>query len=165
MRIIEYKLKRDIETKIDDFGKLSDEIDKVKIELSNLMNQYKEVEEELRPILEQLNIQNKKSIQTKNYLVLLKKIGYHRENYKYKESFEKSLTKVNTQTRKILEEILQSTKTVTRVVSSISVKRLDEISFKSILKKLMSPFKKLFSRLKMNTKRIDYLNNVLKRMI
>ena len=92
-------------------------------------------------------------------------MGYNRDNFKYKESFEESLTKVNQQTKKVLEDILQSTKTVSRVVSTIGVQRMDEISLKSMLQKLVSPFKKLFSRLKMNTKSIDDLNGVLKRMV
>jgi len=165
MRLNEFRFERDIESKIDEFGTLSDKIDKVKMELSELSNRYKEIEGDLRPILEQLNIQNKKSIQTKKYLVTLKRMGYNRENFKYKESFEESLTKVNQQTRKVLEDILLSTKTVSRVVSTIGVQRMDEISLKSMLKKLVSPFKKLFNRLKMNTKRIDDLNGVLKRMV
>ena len=158
-------LRRDIESKIDEFGILSDKIDKVKMELSELSNRYKEIEGELRPTLEQLTIQNKKSIQTKKYLVTLKRMGYNRDNFKYKESFEKSLTKVNQQTKKVLEDILQSTKTVSRVVSTIGVQRMDEISLKSMLKKLVSPFKKLFSRLRMNNKRMDDFNGLLWRMV
>ena len=98
-------------------------------------------------------------------MVTLKRMGYNRENFKYKESFEESLTKVNKQTKKVLGDILQSTKTVSRVVSTIGVQRMDEISLKSMLQKLMSPFKKLYSRLKMNTKSIDGLNGVLKSMV
>ena len=165
MRLNEFRFERDIESKIDEFGILSDKIDKVKMELSELSNRYKEIEGELRPILEQLTIQNQKSIQTKRYLVTLKRMGYNRDNFKYKESFEKSLTKVNQQTKKVLEDILQSTKTVSRVVSTIGVQRIDEISLKSMMKKLVSPFKKLFSRLKMTTKSIDGLNGVLRRMV
>ena len=165
MRLNEFKFERDIESKIDEFGILSDKIDKVKMELSELSNRYKEIEGELRPTLEQLTIQNQKSIQTKRYLVTLKRMGYNRDNFKYKESFEESLTRVNQQTKKVLEDILQSTKTVSRVVSTIGVQRMDEISLKSMLKKLISPFKKLFNSLKMNTKRIDDLNGVLKRMV
>jgi hypothetical protein len=165
MRLNEFRFENDIESKIDEFGILSDKIDKVKMELSELSNRYKEIEGELRPTLEQLTIQNKKSIQTKKYLVTLKRMGYNRDNFKYKESFEKSLTKVNQQTKKVLEDILLSTKTVSRVVSTIGVQRMNEISLKSMLKKLVSPFKKLFSRLKINTKSIDGLNGVLKRMV
>jgi septal ring factor EnvC (AmiA/AmiB activator) len=165
MRLNEFRFENEIESKIDEFGILSDKIDKVKMELSELSNRYKEIEGELRPTLEQLTIQNKKSIQTKKYLVTLKRMGYNRDNFKYKESFEESLTKVNQQTRKVLEDILQSTKTVSRVLSTIGVQRMDEISLKSVLKKLVSPFKKLFSRLKTNTKSMDDLNGVLKRMV
>ena len=165
MRLNEFKFERDLESKIDEFGILSDKIDKVKMELSELSNRYKEIEGELRPTLEQLTIQNKKSIQTKRYLVTLKRTGYNRDNFKYKESFVESLTKVNKQTKKVLEDILLSTKTVSRVVSTIGVQRMDEISIKSMLKKLVSPFKKLFSRLKLNNKSMDDLNGVLKRMV
>jgi len=165
MRLNEFRFENEIETKIDEFGILSDKIDKVNMELKELSNRYKEIEGELRPTMEQLHIQNKKSIQTKKYLVTLKRMGYNRDNFKYKESFEKSLTKVNQQTKKVLEDILQSTKTVSRVVSTIGVQRMDEVSLKSMLKKLVSPFKKLFSRLNLNTKRIDNLNVVLKRMV
>jgi len=44
------------------------------MELSELSNRYKEIEDDLRPIIEQLHIQNKKSIQTKKYLVTLKRM-------------------------------------------------------------------------------------------
>ena len=165
MRLNEFKFERDLESQIDEFGILSDKIDKVKMELSELSNRYKEIEGELRPTLEQLTIQNQKSIQTKRYLVTLKRMGYNRDNFKYKESFVESLTKVNKQTKKVLEDILLSTKTVSRVVSTIGVQRMDEISLKSMLKKLVSPFKKLFSRLRLNNKSIDGLNGLLKRMV
>ena len=165
MRLNEFKFERDLESQIDEFGILSDKIDKVKMELMELSNRYKEIEGELRPTLEQLTIQNKKSIQTKRYLVTLKRMGYNRDNFKYKESFVESLTKVNKQTKKVLEDILLSTKTVSRVVSTIGVQRMDEISIKSMLKKLVSPFKKLFSRLKLNNKSMDDLNGVLRRMV
>ena len=104
MRLNEFRFENDIESQIDEFGILSDKIDKVKMELSELSNRYKEIEGELRPTLEQLQIQNQKSIQTKKYLVTLKRMGYNRDNFKYKESFEKSLTKVNQQTKKVLEK-------------------------------------------------------------
>lgn len=155
MRLYEFTFENDIESKIDEFGVLSDRIDVVKMELSQLSKRYKEIEEEVRPLLEQLQLQNKKSIQTKKYLVTLKRMGYNRENFKYKESFEKSLTMVNKQTRRVLEDVLQSTKTVSRVVSTIGVQRVDEVS----------PFRKLFGRLKTNNKSIDGLNGILKRMV
>ena len=87
MRLYEFTFENDIESKIDEFGVLSDRIDVVKMELSQLSKRYKEIEEEVRPLLEQLQLQNKKSIQTKKYLVTLKRMGYNRENFKYKDGY------------------------------------------------------------------------------
>ena len=68
MRLYEFTFENDIESKIDEFGVLSDRIDVVKMELSQLSKRYKEIEEEVRPLLEQLQLQNKKSIQTKMFV-------------------------------------------------------------------------------------------------
>ena len=165
MKLSEYKIETSIDKKIDEFGKISDEIDKVKSILDRLTKKYREIENELRPVLEQLHQQNQKSLLTKKYLVTLKRMGYSRDNYQYKESFEKSLTKVNQQTRRVLEDILQSTKTITTVVSSIGVQRIDEISLKSMLQRVFSSFKRFVSPLKRNTKNIDGLNSILKKMV
>ncbi len=165
MKLSEYKIETSIDKKIDEFGKISDEIDKVKSILDRLTKKYRVIEKELRPVLEQLHQQNQKSLLTKKYLVTLKRMGYSRDNFKYKESFEKSLTKVNQQTRRVLEDILQSTKTITTVVSSIGVQRIDEISLKSMLQKVFSSFKRFVSPLKRNTKNIDGLNSILKKMV
>ena len=81
---------------------------------------------EIRPVLEHLSIQNRKSTQTRRYLVTLKRMGYDGENLKYKESFKESLTKVNQKTKKRLEGILQSTKTISWVVSTIGVQEIEE---------------------------------------
>ena len=165
MKLSEYKIETSIDKKIDEFGKISDEIDKVKSILDRLTKKYRVIEKELRPVLEQLHQQNQKSLLTKKYLVTLKRMGYSRDNFKYKESFEKSLTKVNQQTRRVLEDILQSTKTITTVVSSIGVQRIDEISLKSMLQRVFSSFKRFVSPLKRNTKNIDGLNSILKKMV
>jgi len=49
----EFRLETSIEKKIDEFGILSDKIDKVKSELEEMMNRYKVMEGEIRPVLEQ----------------------------------------------------------------------------------------------------------------
>ena len=59
----EFRLDTPIEKKIDEFGILSDRIDMVKSELEEMINRYKVMEGEIRPVLEQLSIQNRKSIQ------------------------------------------------------------------------------------------------------
>ena len=161
----EFRLDTPIEKKIDEFGILSDRIDMVKSELEEMMNRYKVMEEEIRPVLEQLSIQNRKSIQTRMYLVTLKRMGYDRENFKYKESFEESLTKVNQKTKKILEEILQSTKTISRVVSTIGVQKIEENGLGDLWKRLVKGFKLYFSVLKKNNSELEGLNKLLGRMV
>lgn len=52
MRLNEFRFENNVETQIDEFGILSDKIDKVKKELSELSKRYKEIEGELRPTLE-----------------------------------------------------------------------------------------------------------------
>jgi hypothetical protein len=161
----EFRLETPIEKKIDEFGILSDKIDKVKSELEEMMNRYKVMEGEIRPVLEQLSIQNRKSIQTRMYLVTLKRMGYDRENFKYKESFEESLTKVNQKTKKVLEEILQSTKTISRVVSTIGVQKIEENGLGDLWRRLVKGFKLYFSVLKKNNSELDGLNRLLGKMV
>jgi hypothetical protein len=92
-------------------------------------------------------------------------MGYDRENFKYKESFEESLTKVNQKTKKILEEILQSTKTISRVVSTIGVQKIDENGLGDLWKRLVKGFKLYLSVLKKNNSELDGLNKLLGRMV
>ena len=98
-------------------------------------------------------------------MVTLKRMGYDRENFKYKESFEESLTKVNQKTKKILEEILQSTKTISRVVSTIGIQKIEENGLGDLWKRLVKGFKLYFSVLKKNNSELDGLNKLLGKMV
>jgi len=57
----EFRLETDIQIKIDEFGKLSDKIDRVKSELETLSERYRGIEDEIRPVLEELNKMGTKS--------------------------------------------------------------------------------------------------------
>ena len=105
---------------------------------------------DISPVLEQLRIQNRKSIQTRMYLATLKRMGYDGENLKYKEWFEESLTKVNQKTKKILEGILQSTKTISSVVSSIGVQEIEENGLGDFMEEVGEWIQVFFSVLKKN---------------
>ena len=160
----EFRLETDIQIKIDEFGKLSDKIDRVKSELETLSERYRGIEDEIRPVLEELNKMGTKSLRTKSYLVTIKRMGYSRENFKYKESFEKGLEKVNKNTRKVLEEILQTTKTLTTIGTSIGVQKIDEGWLRDLWKRVVGGFKRLRTTLKGNNKELDDLNGLLDRM-
>jgi acetolactate synthase small subunit len=161
----EFNIETSIEKKINEFGTLSDKIDKVKSDLELLVSRYKVLEGEIRPILEELSVQNRKSIQTKKYLITLKRKGYDKESYKYKETFEESLTKVNDKTRRLLEELLQSTKTISRVVSTIGVQRIGEGVIGDLWRRFVKSFKLFLPFLKKRDDDLDRLNGVLSRMV
>lgn len=148
-QLTEAPVDKEMEAKINEFGELSDKMDRLKSELEQMKSRYGQIENELRPLLEQLTSLNERSLETKQYLVTLKRAGYDRENYKYKEAFEEAITKVNKQTRAILEGILQSTKSVSKVASSIGVQQLKEAgmmdSVKGFLSKITSAIKKVES--------------------
>jgi septation ring formation regulator EzrA len=158
----ELEMDKTVHRKIDEFGQLSDEMDRLKNQLEGLKKRYTQVEDELRPILEELHRFGQKSLQTQRFLVSIKRMGYDRENLRYKETFEQSLEKVNKQTRKVLEELLQSTKTISRVVSSVGVQPVSEGFFSDLIKKVKSLFGRLVPQLKRTNKDMDELQRVSK---
>lgn len=147
--IREFQMDKSILERVDEFGELSDEMDKVKKSLEEMKKKYEGLEDELRPLLEELSKYNQKSIQTEKYLLSIKRFGYEKENVKYKEVFEQSLTKVNKNTQKLLEDLLQSTKTITKVVTSIGVQKIGEGFFTDFVNNV----KKLINRLVGNVKK------------
>ena len=48
--LTEFQRNREIESKINEFGELNDEIDKVKNQLEGLKKKYSQLEDELRPV-------------------------------------------------------------------------------------------------------------------
>tara|TARA_R110001592_G_C13186309_1_gene751661 strand:+ start:7637 stop:8137 length:501 start_codon:yes stop_codon:yes gene_type:complete len=165
VKLNEKKLEPSIDMMINEFGELSNEIDRVKSVLNKLSSKYKVIENQLRPLLEQLHSNDIKSMKTDKYLVTLKRVGYERVNYKYKQSFEESLKKVNEQTKRVLKEILQQTETVTNVVSSIGVQSISENILKKVFSKLLRGYRKYVKPLFRLNKELDNLNGLLRKMV
>ena len=160
----EFQLNKSILEKVDEFGELSNEIDKVKKQLDEMKKKYEGLEDELRPLLEELNRYNQKSIQTEKFLVSIKRFGYEKENMKYKEVFEQSLTKVNKNTKKLLEDLLQSTKTISQVVTSIGVQKIGEGFFSDFVDKIKTLINKLTSSVKRSSTDMDDLILISKKL-
>ncbi len=160
----EFQLDKSLLEKVDEFGELSDEMDKVKKQLDEMNKKYEGLEDELRPLLEELNKYNQKSIQTEKYLVSIKRFGYEKENMKYKEVFEQSLTKVNKNTKKLLEDLLQSTKTISQVVTSIGVQKIGEGFFSDFVNKIKTLLNKLTSSVKRSSTDMDDLILISKKL-
>ncbi len=163
--LTEFQRDKEIETKINEFGELSDEIDRVKNQLEGLRKRYSQLEGELRPILEHLYQYNQKSVQTEKYLVSIKRMGYEKTNYRYKEVFEESLEKVNKNTKRLLENLLESTKTLSKVVSSIGVQPINENLWKNLLGKIKKVFQRIIPQIKSNQSDMDTLQRVSKLMM
>lgn len=160
------EMDRTIEMKIDEFGELSDEMDKMKDTLNRIKQRYSELEGELRPVMEELEKQHQKSMKTNRFLLTIKRKGYTRSSYKYKQSFEESLTKVNKQTKKLLEDLLQSTKTTTKVMTSLGVQPVLESNLWRRMKNKMGKlYKKLTSKFKQNGIELERLHKLSKEMV
>ena len=85
---------------------------------------------------------------------------------KYKESFEEGMTKVNKQTRKLLEELLQSTKSISNVVSSIGVQRVKEEGLiTDIFRRLKSLVLKVVPSIRNVNRELDGFHSLVKRMV
>jgi len=72
--IKEFRTESSINTLIDEFGELNDEMDVLKNQLEGLKKRYSEIEDQIRPLLEELRIHGQKSVQTEKYLVSIKRI-------------------------------------------------------------------------------------------
>jgi len=111
--------------------------------------------------LEHLYQYNQKSVQTEKYLVSIKRMGYEKTNYRYKEVFEESLEKVNKNTKRLLENLLESTKTLSKVVSSIGVQPINE----NLLGKIKRVFQRIIPQIKSTQSDMDTLQRVSKLMM
>jgi hypothetical protein len=133
----------------------------LKNQLEGLRKGYSQLEGELRPILEHLYQYNQKSVHTEKYLVFIKRMGYKKTNYRYKEVFEESLEKVNKNTKRLLKNLLESTKTLSKVVSSIGVQPINE----NLWDKIKRVFQRIIPQIKSTQSDMDTLQRVSKLMM
>jgi hypothetical protein len=108
-----------------EYSDLSDDIDRIKMELKEREAKFKEIEVQIRPVLEALEETKEKTLQVDDIIVTFKRKGYDRASIGYKELYEYLLERVNGAMRRIVEEAkAANTKTVS-VPSSIGVQRLE----------------------------------------
>ena len=150
-----------IQSEIDELGTLTQQIEKIKKQLQPLQKRYGEVVEGIIPIIDKLD---KETLQTNNFIMKIIRRGYERENYSYKEGFLNGLNKVNENTKKILQQILDETKKLTKINPSFSVKPIGE-GVGDKLKVWYNRFKMMVRKLTKNFKGISDGNKMLKRLI
>ena len=150
-----------IQSEIDELGKLTQQIEKLKKQLKPLQKRYGEVVEEIIPIIDKLD---KETLTTNNFIMKIIRRGYDRENFSYKEGFLNGLNKVNENTKKILQQILEETKKLTKINPSFSVKPIGE-GVGDKLKVWYNKFKMMVRKLTKNFKGISDGNKILRRLI
>jgi len=150
-----------IQSEIDELGKLTQQIEKLKKQLKPLQKRYGEVVEEIIPIIDKLD---KETLTTNNFIMKIIRRGYDRENFSYKEGFLNGLNKVNENTKKILQQILEETKKLTKINPSFSVKPIGE-GVGDKLKVWYNKFKMMVRKLTKNFKGISDGNKILKRLV
>jgi len=136
-----------LETQIEKFAELSDQIDKISNTLTQLKKEYSSISKALLPILEELEETQDRALETKNVLVTIKKKGFERTSYAYKEAFSWLNTRINPTMQKIVQEALEKTKKTATIASSIGVqKKINENKVTDALLKYWNMFKTKLSK-------------------
>jgi chromosome segregation ATPase len=156
-QIITEKVVEDPElvAQIKEFAELSDEIDRVSAKLKLLQNKYKNLEDIIRPVLEELDETKDKALEVENILVTIKRKGFDRTSYAYKDALEWVRKKINPAMQKIVDDSLKQTEKTATIASQIGVQKLEEESkFSQFVDRLKGAWKSF-------TQRLDALNNKL----
>ena len=123
-----------------EFADLSNQIDKLKGELYDKKERYSEIEGQLLPILEELERTGDRTLEVYDIIITIKKRGFERTDYKYKEAFQWLLDRVNQAMKDIVLAAKEETKSITRIPSSLGIqkKKLDEDNAYSNLETIQS---------------------------
>jgi len=147
----------EIKKYVDELGLITDQIELIKKKLKPLQNKYSELMDTVLPVV---NTLGKENIKTKKYVLRIVKQGHFRTSFQYKEGFINSLVKVNYNTKKILEQILDQTKKTIQVPTKIQIQPVEGVS--DTLKKWKNEFKRwLIPKLK----QVKIGNNELKKLL
>jgi len=158
--LIKEDIEDEVKKNIDELGELQVEIDKLQGKLDPLKKQYSILVGSVLPILNQLG---KEQQIAKNFIFRIIAKGYERKSVKYKEGFKQAMDRVNENTRKVLQTILDETKQMVRVSPRFKVSpiEMNEGRFRDWLKKLT---RKLLFKLKKPLSLVKKGNQELRRI-
>jgi len=148
----------DLQKTIREFAQISDQIDRITNELKQLKQEYSILEDILRPILESLQDTKDKALEIDDILITIKKAGYERTSFAYKEAFDWLHERVNPAMRKIVQEALDKTKKTSKIASNIGVqykKNVNENIYTDVLNKLKTYWNSFLSTIKLNNQKLD----------
>jgi hypothetical protein len=159
--IKEEVLDKQIKNSIDEMGELSKQINSLKDQLKPLQKKFGNLVDIVLPVVDEMG---KENLKTKRYVFKIIRKGYEKRSFSYKEGFLNSLEKVNSNTRRILKEILEETKKMVNVKPSFQIQPIEGITgtLKGWMKKLISKMKKLIPTLKQMKQGNNELKNLMK---
>jgi chromosome segregation ATPase len=149
----------ELTAQIKEFAELSDEIDQLTARLKLLEKKYKGLEEVIRPVLDELDETKDKALEVENILVTIKRKGYERTSFAYKEALEWVRERINPAMRKIVDDSIEATAKTSRIASQIGVQKIEE---QSVLDKIVNTLKGYWSKI---TQKLSAANNRLSRDI
>jgi chromosome segregation ATPase len=149
----------ELTTQIKQFAELSDEIDQLTARLKLLEKKYKGLEEVIRPVLDELDETKDKALEVENILVTIKRKGYERTSFAYKEALEWVRERINPAMRKIVDDSIEATAKTSRIASQIGVQKIEE---QSVLDKIVNTLKGYWTKI---TQKLSAANNKLSRDI
>ena len=149
----------ELTAQIKEFAELSDEIDRVSARLKMLEKKYKVLEEVIRPVLDELDETKDKALEVENILVTIKRKGYDRTSFAYKEALEWVKKRINPAMRKLVDDSLEATAKTATIASQIGVQKIEE---QSVLDKIVNTLKGYWSKI---TQKLSAANNSLSRDI
>lgn len=122
----------ELDSEIEEYAKLSDQIDRMKAELEQMEKRFETLDQKFRVLLEglatELDETSKVYIRTKNILITIKKHGYDRTNKSYKDAYEFIRKKVNPKLQQMMDEVLETSKTISYVKSKLGVQYESKIN-------------------------------------
>ena len=137
-----------LELQLREFYQLYQKFQTAKTEFEQIQNEFKVAEDFVRQTLENLDESEEKMLQLENIIVKIKRKGFERTDYKYKEISEELYSRVNPQIRAIIDEIMESNKKITYIKSSIEVKSSDgELNEIALFRKAKEFFSDILSKL------------------
>ena len=157
------------DAEIEEYARLADQIDKYEAEIAKLKKRFGELDDKFRKMLETLSDElgdNKETfIRYKKILIKIKKRGYERTNYKYKEAFDWLYERVSPQMKKLITETLEAHKSITTIKSSLSVQYEADNWFRNMFTKLKNWFGTFITKMRTTRSKADSAMDKLETMI
>jgi septation ring formation regulator EzrA len=149
----ELEVQPDMDELVEKFGSLSDEIDRLKATLKSLEIEYRKYSDILKPLLKEVDSTQDVALQTKRFLITVKKKGYEYNRVGYEEAFDTLYSKVNPALKKIADKIKEANTTIVKVAPKLGVQRIEKISEINLINTLKDKFISYINSL---SNKIDY---------